>query len=107
MWEAVACYKGKTGRNSYTRSIRNLDNLDARSEEKSVLWLHSVYHHQNQADIKYSMRVTGVYKDSLDRQVMEKVQIQHFKGPVLMNMRTELGGVRIERTSYRRWGNTQ
>ena len=26
------------------------------------------------------MRVSGVYKDSLDRQVMEKVQIQNFKG---------------------------
>ena len=53
------------------------------------------------------MRVTGVYKDSLDRQVMEKVQIQDFKGAVLMNRRTELGGVRVERTRYRRWGNTQ
>ena len=92
MWEAVACYRGETGQNSYTRSIRNLDNLDARSEDKSVLWLHLVYHHQSQVDIKYSMRVTGVYKDTLDRQVMEKVQIQHFKGRVLMNRRTELGG---------------
>jgi hypothetical protein len=105
--EAVACYKGETGRNSYTRGLEHLDNLEARNEDKSVLWLHSVYHHQSQADIKYSMRVTGVYKDSLDRQVMEKVQIQNFKGAVLMNRRTELGGVRVERTRYRRWGNTQ
>ena len=46
-----------------------------------------------------AMRVTGVYKDSLDRQVMEKVQIKTLiKGPVLMNRRTELGGGRIERT---------
>ena len=105
--EAVACYKGETGRNRYTRGLEHLDNLEARNEDKSVLWLHSVYHHQSQADIKYSMRVTGVYKDSLDRQVMEKAQIQNFKGAVLMNRRTELGGVRVERTRYRRWGNTQ
>ena len=105
--EVVACYKGETGQNSYTRGLEHLDNLEARNEDKSVLWLHSVYHHQSQADIKYSMRVTGVYKDSLDRQVMEKVHIQNFKGPVLMNRRTELGGVRVERTRYRRWGNTQ
>ena len=58
--------------------------------------MHSVYYRQT--DIKYSMRVTGVYKDSLDRQVMKKVQIQNFKGPVLMNRRTELGGARVERT---------
>ena len=53
------------------------------------------------------MRVTGVYKDSLNRQVMGKVQKQNVKGPVLMNRRTEHGGVRIESTRYRRWGNTQ
>ena len=67
---------------------------------KSVLWLNSVYHHQSQAAIKYSMRVTGVHKDSLDRHVMEKVQIQIFKGPVLMNRKKELWGLRIERTRY-------
>ena len=105
--EKVACYKGETGRNSYTRGLEHLDNLKARNEDKSVLWLHPVYHHQSQVDVKYSMRVKGTFKDSLDRQVMEKVHIQNFKGPVLMNRKTELGGNRIERTQYRRWGNNQ
>ena len=84
-----------------------MDNLEARNEDKSVLWLHSVHHHNSQGDVKYSMRITGAYGDCLDRQIMEKVHIQTFRGPVLMNRRTELGGVRIERTRYRRWGNTQ
>ena len=42
--------------------------------------------------------------DSLDRQVMERVQISNFRGPVLMNRRNEMGGFRLERTQYRRWG---
>ena len=72
--------------------------LTASDEEKSVLWLHSVHHHQS------SMRVTGTYKDPLDRQIMERIQIQNFKGPVSMNRRSEMGGVRVDRMQYRRWG---
>ena len=55
-------------------------------------------------DVTYSMRVTGAFSDPLDRQIMERIQIQNFKGPVLMNRRSEMGGVRVERTQYRRWG---
>ena len=36
--------------------------------------------------------------------IMEKVQISNFPGSVLMNRRNEMGGIRIERTRYRRWG---
>ena len=58
-------------------------------------------------DVNYSMRVTGAFKEPLDRQIMERVQIQNFKGPVWMNRRTEMGGVRVERMQYRRWGGGQ
>ena len=50
------------------------------------------------------MRVTGAFNDPLDRLIMERIQIQTFKGPVLMNRRSEMGGVRVERMQYRRWG---
>ena len=52
------------------------------------------------------MRVTGNYNDPLDRQIMESVQISTFPGPVLMNRRSEMGGVRVERMQHRRvwWG---
>ena len=52
----------------------------------------------------FSMKVTGVHESSLDRQVTERVNIENFQGPILMNRRNELGGVRIERMQYRRWG---
>ena len=34
--EAVACYKGETGRNSYTRGLEHLDNLEARKKARSL-----------------------------------------------------------------------
>ena len=57
--------------------------------------------------IKNRMRVTGGYKDSLDRQCMERVHITNFNGQVLMNRKNEMGGVRIERTQYIRWGSSE
>ena len=54
--------------------------------------------------MSYSMRVTGSFREPLDRQIMERVQISKFTGPVLMNRRNEMGGLRVERTRYRRWG---
>ena len=50
------------------------------------------------------MKVTKAFSSCLDRQLAEKVDIANFTGPVLMNRRTEMGGVRIERQQYRRWG---
>ena len=102
--EEVAAYKGESGRNGFTRGGEHLDYWEACDEDKSVLWLHSVHHHQSRQDVNYNMRVTGAFKDPLDRQIMERIQIQNFKGPVLMNRRSEMGGVRVERMQYRRWG---
>ena len=102
--EEVAAYKGESGRNGFSRGLEHLDYLEACDEDKSVLWLHSLHHHQSRQDVNYSMRVTGAFKDPLDRQIMERIQIQNFKGPVLMNRRSEMGGVRVERMQYRRWG---
>ena len=102
--EKVAAYQGETGRNGFTRGREHLESLEAKNEDKSVLWLHSIFHHQRREDVPYSMRVTGGYKDSLDRQVMERVHISNWRGPVRMNRKNEMGGVRVERTEYRRWG---
>ena len=50
------------------------------------------------------MKVTGLHTNSLDRQVTERVNIENFKDGILMNRRNEMGGVRLERMQYRRWG---
>ena len=77
----------------------------AQDENNSVLWIHAVHHHQGrEEEVEFEMRVTGNYNAPLDRQIMESVQISNFPGPVLMNRRNEMGGVRVERQGYRRWG---
>ena len=77
--QEIAAYKEEAGRNAYTRGVEHITSLESKNEEKSVLWLHSIYHHDRRE--------------------------AYFEGPVLMNRRTELGGVRVERQRYRRWGS--
>ena len=100
----VARYQGETGRNAYSRGLEHLDSLATKDESTSVLWLHSIFHHQRREDVGYAMRVTSQHQDSLSRQVTEMVNISSFKGPILMNRRNEMAGVRVERMQYRRWG---
>ena len=79
--------------------------LEKKDIKESVLWLHSL-HHQGREGVPYSMTVTGSYKEPLDRQIMEKVQISNFQGDILMNRKNELGGALLEREQfkYSRWG---
>ena len=81
-----------------------MNNLEIRDEEKSVLWLHSLHHHQGRVDVVYRMRTTESYADPLDRQLKAVIIITNVKGPILMNRRNEMGGVRVDRMRYMRWG---
>ena len=100
----MAIYIGESGRNGYSRGLEHIDNLKTKDEEKSVLWLHCKDYHQSREDVKFTMRVEGAYNEALERQLMERVKISNFGGQVLMNRRNEMGGIRVERTQYRRWG---
>ena len=91
-------------RQAGTRGTEHLANIQAQDENKSVLKLHSLDHHNGRGDVNFTMKVTGTHTSSLDRQVTERVNIENFQGQVLMNRRNELGGVRIDRMQYRRWG---
>ena len=105
--EEVCQYFGETGRNGFTRGAEHLSNKEADDESKSVLKLHAIHHHNGRLDVNFSMKITGLHSNSLDRQVTERVNIENFKGQILMNRRNEMGGVRLERMQYRRWGGNQ
>ena len=102
--EEVCQYFGETGRNGFSRGEEHLSNKEAEDENKSVLKLHSIHHHNGRLDVNFSMKVTGLHSNSLDRQVTERVNIENFQGAILMNRRNEMGGVRVDRVQYRRWG---
>ena len=101
----VAAYEGETGRNTYERGKEHLAALKKRSED-SIMWLHSLHHHQGRANVKFIMKVKKSYREPLDRQLAEKVNISKFRGDILMNRKTELGGAVVQREAfkYRRWG---
>ena len=84
----------KSGRYGFTRGGEHLVNKE-QDENRSVLKLHANHHHGG-ADVRFTMKVTGLHSDSLDRQVTEGVNLANFSGDVLMNRRGELGGVVIE-----------
>ena len=88
------------------RGKEHLTNLEKRSEVDSVLWLHSLHHHQGREDVEYRMVCSGVHRSPLDRQLSEKIQICRFQGDILMNRKSEMGGAVAERErwKYRRWG---
>ena len=93
----MVAYKGESGRNGFSRGEEHLDNKATKDEEKSILWAHSVHHHNSREDMVYMMRVTVSIQRALG-------QISNFQGPVLMNRRNEMGGIRIDKMRYRRWG---
>ena len=88
----------------FVKYVKEHFQLLQKDEDNSVLWMLSLHHHQGREDVPYSMKVTGAYSEPLDRQTMVRVQISNFKGPLLMNRKNEMGGVRVERMQYRRWG---
>ena len=101
--ECGAKYFGESGRNGFSRGEEHLTNQDAEDENKSILKLHSNHHHNGRA-VNFIMKVTDLHSSCLDRQVTERVHIENFQGNILMNRRNEMGGVRVDRMQYRRWG---
>ena len=99
--KVIAAYEGETGRNGFERGKEHLAKLKKKCEENSVLWLHSLHHHNGRDDIKYTMQVTGVFREPLDRQLTEKIHISKLAGSILMNRKNELGGAVFERERFR------
>ena len=85
----VASYPGETGRNMFEQGKEHLALLQKQSEENSVLWLHSLHHHEGSTDVRYKMVCTGTYNTPLDRPMSEKIEISHFQGYILMNRKND------------------
>ena len=99
-------YFGESGRNGLIHEGRRApveqggsgrEQICTKAPCKSPPW-------RSRCEVRFIMKVTGMHNDSIDRWVTEGVNIANFGGDVLMNRRGELGGVRIERQQYRRWG---
>ena len=68
--EEICKYFGESGRNGFSRGGEHLANREAADENKSILKLHSIHHH-NGREVNFIMKVTSVHSSCLDRQVTE------------------------------------
>ena len=99
--EETCKYSVKSGRNGFSRGEEHLANQEAADENKSILKLNSIHHHNGREE-NFTMKVTDVHSSCLDRQVTERVNIENFQGPILMNRRSEMGRMRVDRMQCRR-----
>ena len=82
-----AIYEGETSRNAYTRGIEHLDALRLHDDE-NALWKHClVAHDGNRAE--FTMKVVGIFRTPLVRQVDESVRIIVSKADCVMNSKSE------------------
>ena len=72
-----AANEGETGRNAYNRGKEHLADFRKKSED-SIMWQHCLHHHQGREDITFCMKDKRAYKEPLDRQLGEKVDICKF-----------------------------
>ena len=54
----INLYFGESGRNAYSRGKEHFEKKIAKDGDNSVLWLHSIHHHQVLEDVNYNMKVT-------------------------------------------------
>ena len=60
----VSAYEDKTGRNGNDRGKEHLAHFTKKWEENSVMWLHSLYHHEGRTDVGYGgLQVFKVFQN--------------------------------------------
>ena len=55
----INLYFGESGRNAYSRGKEHFEKKIAKDGDNSVLWLHSIHHHQVLEDVNYNMKIEG------------------------------------------------
>ena len=81
-------YEGETSRSA---RLRGFEHVSAYKNKQlnSVLYKHKLAEHADHEDVKFSMEITGVFKDPLTRQADEAVWIHSRKNTELMNSKSE------------------
>ena len=94
--EARAVYHGETSKNSYTRGLQHLGDLDGQ-RETSVMWRHCREKHGG-ALVDFKMGITGHYRnDTMMRQIAEAVRINRTDDNELINNKSEWNFVAFPR----------
>ena len=83
----LTLYEGETGRNSFTRGLEHKSAIRLEDEE-NALWKHCMIQH-GAVPAEFSMKVVGVHRICLVRQVNEAVRIMISEAGCIMNSKSE------------------
>ena len=90
-------YEGETCWNAYLRGSEHVRDLE-KKHEKSVLYKHIAKEHKEEKEnVKFEMKITGRFKDSMSRQIDESYRINNRSPKSLMNSKNEFHGPVIRR----------
>ena len=85
----LTTYEGETGRLACVRTSEHIMDLN-KNKKESPLVKHKILHHKGEQNVKFSFKISGVFKDPLTRQCNEGVRIKN-AGQVskIMNSKSE------------------
>ena len=93
-------YEGESSRNSFLRSVEHVRDLENKSK-RSVLHKHVVNEHkEEEAEVKFGMKLVGKFSNSLSRIIDESRRIRNKSTKDLLNSKSEFHGPVIKRKIY-------
>ena len=93
-------YEGESHRKIAVRSAEHVSQLEKESNQ-SPLWKHILEHHPERGhSVKFKLKITGTFFDSLSRQADEAERIQKRKGKI-MNSKSEFHAPKLNRITVK------
>ena len=80
-----------SSRSLWDRTVQHLVALKGR-QSTSFLWKHWSAHHETEETPNFSVKLTGRYRTSAERQIGEALEIDSFRIDQLLNSMKEYGG---------------
>ena len=93
-------YRGESSRNLYLRGKEH-ESLYRNKNKNSVMWKHVTKEHEkDKENVKFQMKMTGVFLKPLQRIINEGIMIKRTKPEELLNTKQEYYGPSLKRRTY-------
>ena len=89
-------YVGESARSANERTEEHWRGYREKREDSHIL-KHHILHHQGEGEPDFHMRVVGVYRSALTRQVAEAVRIRRWGEGVVLNSKSEFNRCQLGR----------
>ena len=98
-------YQGESSRSAYLRGQEQFKDLQSKKETSALFKHVQKEHEQEEDEVEFKMKVTGRFKNAMNRQLDEGIRIQSKPPETLLNSKTEYHGPVIKRKVIERKGN--